>query len=197
MSLLQIWIERNRARIAVDSIGNGGGVREGKAEVSKLLPLAHAGVVLAYRGTDLAFLRVFAQLFLGSGSDHYDEIVEAIPNRCTPEQTNWPLDSDIPSTCEIAVAGFSEALGQMAATVFTVDLAAGTTHTHKVTPPGVSAPGFSDIPNLSTDAGMHVLASRQVAWMVENKPDGVTGGRLLVAEVRRGSITIRDAGKIR
>lgn len=45
-------------------------------------------------------------------------------------------------------------------------------------------------------AGMHELARRQVEWMREHSSAEATGGRLLIAEITRDSILVRDAGRI-
>lgn len=47
-----------------------------------------------------------------------------------------------------------------------------------------------------TDEIAMELARQQLAWMQANAPAQVTGGRLLVAEIRRGGIETRDLGSI-
>ncbi|GAB3356201.1 hypothetical protein [Lysobacter tyrosinilyticus] len=201
MSLIQIWLERDKARVAVDTLARPGGARQSMGHVSKLIPLTHAGVVLAYRGSDLAFFQVFAQFFLTPGNDDFDSIESAMPTRFMHAYGQFLINaSSVPThadvSCELFLVGHSRLQQKMACTQFNLNLRTG-----KAVPMPMKgncrlAPGFENVPELTTDEAMQEVAARQIAWMRENAPKVATGGRLLIAELTRDSVVIRDVGDI-
>jgi hypothetical protein len=195
MSLVQIWLEKDRARVAVDTVGHFMGAGAGSGDASKIVALSHAGIVLAYRGCDIAFFQVFAQIFLTPGNDGYDAITKLLPIRVQHASTQFRPDApDALSTCELFVVGYSAEQQRMAGTLFNVNVRTGSVTEFAMNGSCRLAPGFNETPALDSDAAMIEMGRRQVAWMRVNAPEQATGGRLMVAEVERGSISIRDAG---
>jgi hypothetical protein len=199
MSLVQVWLEDERARVAVDTCvyRTAPGVGEEVGVGSKLIALPHAGLVLAFRGADLAFFQVFAQLYLTAGNDSFDETVGVLPVRVQHAASQFPRGlSPMASSCELHVVGYSRKEQRFASVLFEVDLRAGKAEATPLTGPCRVAPGFNSVPALSTDEGMMELARAQLAWMRDNEPKRATGGRLLVADVTHASVSIRDVGEI-
>ncbi len=198
MSLLQIYVNETSASIAVDTNAHGmlanqsGGLRE----VSKLMPIPHAGVVLAYRGSDVAFFNLFAQFMLGQDWSDFDSGKDVLPLKCSHAMTQFPeaLPHEL-GRAQIVIAGYSKRLRRMAASMFRIDIAAGATELDRDVTNGACAPYGSEVFE-GSDAGMLAFAATQVAWMKANEPGQATGGRLLCAELKPGSITIRDVGPI-
>lgn len=197
MSLIQCWIEDDRARVAVDTRANPGGAFSDSDEMSKLIPLPHAGVVVAFRGSMLGFFNLLAQLLLTQGNGGFDEISSALSRRVSDAHSRWP--EGLPPEAgkfEFWMVGYSAQVARMACMVSAVSLAHGTSDAVEIKSNAPHAPGFKLIPNLGDDAGMHELARRQVEWMREHSSAEATGGRLLIAEITRDSILVRDAGRI-
>lgn len=196
MSLVQVWVEGDVARVAVDtmSVNSVTGVR---SENSKLLSLPHANVVLASRGSDVAFSSIFVQIFLQAGCEDFDSIERAMEERHAFIAQYWPEDHpDDFGQCEIYLVGYSEAQGRMACTSFKIDFKKRGVPSTRMPRSCWAAPGFKTIPALDCDEGMLELAATQVKFMIEEEPLRATGGRLLVAEIRRGAIETRDLGAI-
>lgn len=194
MSIVQLWIEQDRARVAVDTIGypgTGGPARE----VCKLFPLPHAGVVVAYRGTDVGAFQVLAQVILGSAGGSYDQIAKAMPTHVRNAASQVPPRAPGAAfRSEIHLAGYSDAAERMAGHSWKVDLKERQCVPMPLSGPARIGPGFEDVPTLGSDQAMLETALRQMQWMRDNTPDKVTGGRLLVAEVTRGGVAVRDLG---
>lgn len=199
MSLIQIWIEPNRARVAADTAAHHIGPQSSPIQVSKILLLAHAQTVLAFRGNSLAAFQVFAQAFLTPGSGDFDEILQSMRRRVADAATHWP-DGDPnagPSLFELHVIGYSALAQKFAASSFTIDLAeSGNLSERPVNGQCRVAPGVTPIPPLDNDAAMLEVAAGQIEWIKTNAPCEAAGGRLIVAELTAGEVRIRDAGEI-
>lgn len=200
MSLVQIWIEKDKARVAVDTVVyrcSAPGAELVKSESSKLLALPHAGVVLAYRGVDAAFFQVLQQVFL-SGDSGYDAIAHSMPERVRDATTHVPPEVPREATsCEVHLVGYSACRAAFAATSYAVDLSAGKCESRPLSGPCRLVPGFASAPELGTNEAMLSVARQQLAWMEINTPREATGGRLLVAELTREGISLKTAGGLR
>lgn len=195
MSLLQIWVEPDHARVAVDTVGLSS-ITGQQRDMCKLFPLPHAGVVLAFRGVDIGFFQVFGQCVL-VGADNFDGLVDAMPQHIADASTRVPPGIDPAAlACELHIVGYSERAGRMAGATFQVELDGSRCDPRHMTGPCRLGPGFNDSPHLGSDAAMLATARRQLAWIREHEPERATGGQLLVAEVTRGGISTRVAGEI-
>jgi hypothetical protein len=192
MSLVQVWLENDRARVAVDTLYTMPGV--GMAEGSKLLPLPHAGTVFAYRGAFGAFALVFAYLYVAQ-TDSFDSIIAGVPNCVLQAKANLHPDAAA-WEFELHVVGYSDELQRFSSMLFLVDLKAGTAEAKPLNGPCRVGPAINPVPELNNDAAMFEVARAQVAWMRDNEPELATGGRLLIAELTRAAITVKQAGQI-
>lgn len=168
--------------------------------VSKLLPMPHDGMVLAHSGNSgfLPMLAIHQELALND----YDGAVAAMPTvlRQVYDNALVPL---VPADMRhlimpqrIVLAGWSEALQRMAVVQWRVT--ADAVEPDKpfdevdwlVTPP---APAGCPEPN--TLADMKVIATGQKKRSVEEPEKvGHVGGRLIVAQMRKGRTVITDEG---
>lgn len=194
MSLANIWLERDRALVAVDTLGYvyaPDGSRK-LSEITKLMPLPVADCVLAARGSQFAFLQLLALAVQKPGMTSLDILSDYMPALCELAASNLPQDFPAEfATCELYLVGWSDRSGCMACTQFGIDLHGnGVVSTSPMRGPARCAPGFNDVQPIDSEVGMRALAQRQIAWMHEHAPKDVTGGELVLADVKRGSVTI-------
>ena len=162
-----------------------------------MFPLPHAGVVVAYRGTDVGAFQVLVQIILGNAGGSYDQIAKAMPAHVRNAASQLPPRAPGAAfRSEIHLAGYSDAAERMAGHSWKVDLKARQCFPMPLSGPARIGPGFEDVPALGSDQAMLETAQRQMQWMRDNTPDKVTGGRLLVAELTRGSVSVRDVGSL-
>lgn len=101
---------------------------------------------------------------------------------------------------EVIIVGFSPALGRIVLHHFSRDAITDVFVKHNNVVSYAAAPFFPDI-GLDIEAlrrwpngeGLEVLALSQVSLMRERHPGASAGGRLILAEIRRDSITIETA----
>ena len=197
MSLFQAWIEPERALVAVDTLAydhNHGGI----SEVLKMAALPHAQCVMACRGSQHAFLQLLAHAWLAPGYSTYDKLAACVPQLVEWASAQFPESlPDAIAQCELTLVGWSDAGQRMAGTSYVVDLKANTCQAQgEIDYCRVGPAVVNKVPAEFDDALALKVARLQVAWVQDNAPDQATGGRLLIAELSRREIVIRDAGKI-
>lgn len=196
MSIFQAWIEQDRALVAVDT--NGYKSNGGQSEMLKLAVLPLANAVMACRGSQLAFFQVLAQAWLVPGHNSFDKLVAALPSLIAWAGEQFPASvPDDAAQCELHLVGWSDAQQRMAGLSYLIDLKAKTAeHGGEMGRNRIGPGSTRQTPKEFDDDVAMTLARQQLAWLEANAPDEVTGGRLLVAEIRRGSIETRDLGRI-
>lgn len=205
MSLLNVFVSPSRVLVSVDTnaISPHG---NGNYEISKLIPLAHANTVLAARGVNTFLLEVFAGCFLLPRAD-CDRInawlpgaIDEIWKRVAALAAQGGLAENILGGCDLLVAGWSPSLSAMSAVryarepnahAFTID----PIHACMIAPkidwkchePDRAPDGLTLMQGIARNQVDHILAA---------EPGQPIGGRLLVAEITRDGIAIRNMGKL-
>lgn len=216
MSLLNIYLAAHRALVGVDSAC---GLMPGQtmedwceanapgqlppAELSKLWPIAHAGAVIACRGTALFGLEVFCAASMLPSVDAIEDSMGELLSRISAANDARHAAAQMPHEIryakqEIALVGWSQREGAMIATVW--ERAAGPGQSFEVdqvdrfTAPWETEWGEAIEPR--TDHDMLQLARAQVPRFRAAHPGAPIGGRLIVAEVTRGAVAVREVGRI-
>jgi len=200
VSLIQIEVQHGYARCAVDTRITGAQVPDlPTPEASKMFAIPHAGCLAAARGGIVAFAFVSAVL-MGPRTHDFDSIVENLSETVSQISQGFPASGCEP-VLQFFVIGWSNASHRMDVAGFEIDLRNNRCERTPVEQRLIGPPlpldcryGFH---GLATDDAMHEVARLQLQSMTEIDPQGVTGGRLLVAEVTRHEIRIHDAGPIR
>ncbi len=204
MSIVNVWMRQKYALVGVDSIAIG---PEGEAtEVSKLLPLAHAGAILASTGTYM-FANLFFSTLHYSGLD-LDGMVDRIPDflplvyRETLQRAEqWGvrfLGSPEQQSC--LIVGWSKSKGRMIGRYYwQVEASKGFEEREIELGSGYVQPTHADprwterlagLPAPSTPAAMGRYAQEQTRIIREFIPEIHAGGRFIVAELTRDRMTI-------
>lgn len=197
MTILNVWIEDERALLAVDTISHhsfGGMILS-----SKVVPLVHANTLIAYRGSNLAFLQLFAQIMLDRETSSYDQIVDSITMTAARASANWQPTAPAGSLAQIYVVGWSEATDRFEGRSYDIDLSEGWIDPHsaidrcRLTP----GSGIEAVPSLGSPEAMMAVARHQLEWMHKTTPAEATGGQLVLAELTRQGCSIRSLGNIK
>lgn len=185
MSILNVWLFRDRALVGVDTDAVSS---EGQHyEVSKMLPIPHINAVLACRGSLALLGCVFVQLMISDTGD-FDVLADRLP-AATQQAFDGPL-RDLPPELHsagdvIVLVGWSPRLRRMrtlevsrepGAAVFTLE----ETEQHYIAPWDPSIEGAPDPANLQS---MMALAEAQVGLIRRTYPNGAAGGRLIMAVI--------------
>lgn len=208
MSVLNIIVSHDRAWVAVDTAGTD--ACTGNAlEVSKMVPLVHASLVLAARGATTVMHNLAAwcmsldrtadfDLLAGFPPGWMDEFHTHLASQVRAQTGREPAAQET----EIVIVGWSASQQRMALLAFR--RGAGMDSYQVQTPDIYIAPWPGDeamnrlaeitVPNMAEY--MRVVSDEQMAWSKHTNQVGPIGGRLLIAEVTRDAITIRDAGAI-
>lgn len=217
MSLLNIYLAAHRALVGVDTAcgllpgqsmeewcaANAPGQKP-PAELSKLWPIAHAGAVIACRGTALFGLQVFGAASMFPSVDAIEDNMGDLLKRIGAASDASHQAAQMPEELrhakqEIALVGWSQREGSMIATVW--EHVAGPGHTFEVdqvdrfAAPWETEWGEAIEPR--TDHDMLQLARMQVSRFRVAHPGAPIGGRLMVAELTRDQITVRQVGELR
>lgn len=213
MSIVNVWMERGRGLLAVDTraendsrhLPGGSYVQH---DAAKMIVLPHAHMVLANRG-DLAFFQWFngtlvtepfswsIDLFAERAAALCDEIYRARMAQFAALYANRPFET------EIYAVGWSEKLQEVVcylchrdqgASQFTcerVESWCAAPQAHDVWPTAERTPPFD------TEPRMIAAAREQVRYFRSLHPDRPIGGKLILASVTRGGIetrTVADLG---
>lgn len=216
MSLLNVYVAAHRALVGVDTACGaipGDPVAEWMARsapgqslpahVSKVFPIAHLGAVLAARGTHTFLMDVVGPAAACASVDELEDVLpkileaadQAHANRCRhfglPDQVTHAAQ-------ELLLVGWSAREGGMIATIY--EREAGPSQAFTVdqveawAAPWETSYGQAIEPR--TDHDMLQLARAQVSHSRRDHPGAPIGGRLIVAEVTREAIAIRQAGEL-
>lgn len=194
MSILNAFLEPERALIGVDTqfAAQHGSPRQ----ISKLMPLIHLNAIVACRGSVFIATALFAMCQV-VGSD-FDELLEAMPGfleHVSDKAAEIPgrigVTDKMPFDGQSVIAvGWSA--GRMIGRQFEQEnretgFVAEGFNPHYSAPWDESLPQF---PDLKTREGMGVLARAQARLLREKCPDVAAGGRFIVAEITRNSMSI-------
>lgn len=192
MSIMNVWIDRDRALVAVDTQALS--QVDGKfRDASKLLALPHANAVLAARGEIVYFGWVFNGLQT-SGAADYDAMVQAMPELLAQNerlfrgfQKSYGVETF--NGYEIALVGWSAAIGRMLGVRY--EKWPGDPHVRATAiDPWSLSPnaGWERVPKLPEELEQ---ASRDQVAMLRTLPCVAAGGRLIVAEVTRNAVNVQ------
>jgi len=201
MTILNVWLNEAQASVAVDTVSAQSDISSG-GEMSKLLVLPHANVVFAARGS-MDWLRWTFEFFHHKPYD-MDSIERDIAvglatarrfllSRMAAERVKLPL------ALELVVVGWSAARNSIVGLRSVVDadgIAATSIINGWVMAPWDLAALGEPRPSRPDDAELLSVAGRQLAHYRPLYPNAGFGGRLIVAEITRGSMVIRDVGTL-
>jgi len=217
MSLLNVYLAAHRALVGVDTAcglppgqslqdwcaANAPG-QQPPAELSKLWPIAHAGAVIACRGIALFGMEVYCAASMLPSVDAIEDGMGELLKLVSAASDARHAAAGMPDEArfakqEIALVGWSQREGAMIATVWVREAGPGrpfvVDQVDRFTAPWESEWGEAIEPR--TDHDMLQLARVQVSRFRVAHPGAPIGGRLLVAELTRSQITVRQAGEIR
>ncbi|MBS0216381.1 MAG: hypothetical protein JSR50_11590 [Proteobacteria bacterium] len=200
MSLIQTWIEQDHALVAVDTIGHGIGAWDGDVRtMTKLFPFPTANMLIACRGSEIAFLSLIGAFFGDGGVRDIDQAIDTFPDRVAragSQFDGYPVTEEM-TKGELWMVGWSDRVNRMLGACREFNLAGGRILNPEagLLPQAMLAPGVSPVLPLTNDHVMLDTACRQLGAM-KDLGGAVTGGDLMVARVERGRIEIRNAGPI-
>ncbi|WP_128000630.1 hypothetical protein [Piscinibacter defluvii] len=216
MSLLNFYqFDDDTAAVAVDTLDSRG------SESAKMLVLPHLGAVIAGRGRAAVSKGIAARVMQFASFDQAAnelerelvEVHDALPAH--DEAAAASLGMSVASLYEREFGTDGSDVRYLGAECLLVGLSARTGHIEatyiKRARPGASAevlkraglvvsPPEDELIKaaplmLATDTGAYLLASLQLERCAETKRPGY-GGRLLVARMKRGEVTVRDVGRL-
>lgn len=197
MSLLNVWLDNERALVGVDTDALApGGVR---VRVNKIMLLPTLNAVLAGRGAASLLGCVYVQLMALPQAADFDFIAAALPELVEKafDQIRGPLRNEDPATYraahEIVLVGWSPKLGRMRA-IEVVRPAGGSAFTVEETEKHYIAPWDEKIKSAPDPTDIHSMAElavAQVALIRGAYPNAAAGGQLIVAELREVSMVLR------
>ena len=206
MSILTCWVTPARALVGVDTLALRADGSAG--EFGKMYVLPQAAAVFAGRGGADFLTVVYVTLQAQGGK--FDDIAERLPAllntlmRALSAQFAALKDDAGAARLQLqqlVFVGWSDRLARMICHAFTQETVAGGI-AHEVIDSTSSSPYFIAPWDKSfarlcfpqkVSEGMQpielgILARAQVAWLAKVTPDDVSGGRLILAEMSRGSV---------
>lgn len=215
MSLLNLYLAAHRALVGVDTAMGLHPDPEVQpwaqtqdcsalpAHVSKLYPIAHSGALLAGRGTIPFFLDVVGMASMVETFDQLEDRMPALLRQVAAIDAARVASAPLPDHVkfpkrQILLVGWSQREGAMVATLY--ECQAGQGQTFEAEPvdllqaPWDAEQGQAIEPR--SDHDMLQLARVQVSYVRATQPGAPIGGRLIVAEVTRGAIALREVGRI-
>lgn len=200
MSLLNVWVSPERALVAVDSLGK---VPDGPtiSDVSKIYSLPGVNVVIAGRG-QLSF-SLFAYEICHRSALAHDQIVDnlaAILSQASDVLHTINKASDMAGKVDIGpqellLVGWSQRQGGFQG-IWCKRERVGENFSLTSVDPLVCAPvetqwGALPVDDFSTAANMETMARWQVQHGRQMFPGQPLGGRILIAELSRDSVTVK------
>lgn len=216
MSLLNVYLAAHRALVGVDTacgampgdavaqwVARAAPGQQMPPHVSKLFPIVHADAVIAARGAHTFLLDVIGPAAACGSVDELEDMLPKIIEAADLAHANrckyFGLPADVTHAAqELVLVGWSAREGGMIATVF--ERKAGQRSAFTVdqveawAAPWETSYGQAIEPR--TDHDMLQLARAQVSHFRRDHPGAPIGGRLIVAEVTRDAIAIRQAGEL-
>lgn len=199
MSICDVWTSKDFAIVAVDTKGSGG------FEFSKMMPIPHAGVLLAFRGQRITFQLALDLITCWPEQwATFDELVKVLPLATEAAGKKIEAIPDAPSgtdsrggiELQVVAVGWSDRLQRMAATeaVFVpgkeVEVSLPEEFGGIVTPCAPEEEEAAWRLPFDTEPGefqtaLMDLAARQVAYGRKHWPQHGFGGKLLFATLSR------------
>jgi len=188
MSLLNAWIAPDAAVVAVDTVGQA--ADGSPLPASKLLPIPHLGAVIAIRG-QLALLTWLAVRANSAGFATFNNLLNTIPNMLAKAAIDGQLNVLAGSMEKhtLLVAGWSDRQGRMIGRqlVKRGDMTASIERDvdRHISPWHASMEGLPIEPG-----GLEQLARGQALFM-RTAFDAHCGGKLTIARLTRGELTLQ------
>lgn len=187
MSLLNVHVTPDRATVAVDTDSIG---PVGHFEIAKLHTLVHANTVLAAQGDRRFLLDAYAWICLADGSVDYDVIVDSMPGMLR-RMASGARGKRVPDIrYSIAVVGYSPKEERICGRWYEGVVTKGQFEVFSLGS-RVAPWNFDQQPPIPDSLENNLeLARKQTEF---HKAKGVAGGgKLIVAEVTRNEISIRN-----
>jgi len=191
MSVVDVWVSPTKAMVIVDTKGqrvDGAGY----LEISKMLYLPHANVVIAGRGTNLFLNALFSILHLSPAQscDDCDRLMFGALKQAS-EGVKAMVDAGaVPPMAvrnEVTLVGYSDHYHGMHAVSY-LECDDGSFEAHEVSD-AYFGPWFEiwgPAPTGFPTVGLaRAIATEQVSNLLQMHPDKPFGGRLLLAELTR------------
>lgn len=192
MSLLNVWVSPERALIAVDTDAiTPDGQHFG---MSKLLVLPHAETVFAFRGDRRFMHDLFGRFYLARCDVDLDAIMSGMGEMLASVILGLRQAGEAPLSYEVAVVGWSASEARVRGFWCTGRTDEDDWDLEEITSARVTPwrlPNLRMTPNVE---GMRELAVQQAEWLRADGDAG--GGRLLVAQLTRREIIVRDEGAL-
>jgi hypothetical protein len=211
MSILNAWVERERAWVGVDSdLFAADGERLGS--ISKMVPLVHANAVLAFRGQYAVFAMIHSMIVWQPVG--FDDLLKLMPGllKSAVEQTETaitgmpgaPPVASLPML-DLVLVGFSRRQARMVGFFYSyVREKVEFVGAEIPLDTGFFAPGdeaflaeitAARLPG-TIEEKMIATAKRQMVFARDRHPVAATGGRFFVAHLARGAMMITDAADL-
>lgn len=210
MSLLNVWVEHERALVGVDThamhLGPNGqplvvnGFPAGaRFETSKMIPLVHLNAVLAVRGTAALLVHVFMHCNL-KPRQGLDEIFRDLPlilDQSFPELKRVP--GAVAAGQEVLLVGWSRQAGRMRALMLKQEPTRDAFVPNEVEELWIG-PWDDDVQGApvdpSDDRSMAELMQAQRRDARERFPELPIGGRALIADLSRDGMSFREVADL-
>lgn len=202
MSLMNVWIEPDRATVAVDTTGISS--IHGKVSLSKLVPLVHMNAVIAGRGNG----GLIGVLYSGvcRMPITFDDMAAHMPKFLADTLIEYEraarlagYEPDQVSTVDqVAFVGWSESEDRMVGWLYLRGVGERT-FTQRRIRPWVVMPGepFTALPDTPKSHADHLRIGRQqTRWHRSALPGRAIGGDMIVAELDKVSMAITNAGDL-
>ncbi|MBT8766868.1 hypothetical protein [Metapseudomonas boanensis] len=193
MSILNVFVTPEAGLIGVDTEST---LPDGTIqEFGKMIVAPAAGAVVAFRGTDYVVMAASNSIVCFGGS--LEAMAEALPDHLRRSVDFCREHYQAPEEAlglELALVGYSQVEGCVVGHLFRRAIGSEEIQVDRI-PIRYRAPFWDDLPNdIPADRpGMMTLAQHQSRLARERMPELAAGGRFLIAEVRRDSITIEKA----
>lgn len=201
MSLIIAAVSRDRAIVAVDTLGYGQATGDFH-EFSKLIPIPHANVIVAARGQRMFLIYFHAEINCAMGPVSYDRLLQDVGpiadqvfenTKAQVEGAGFPLIE-----AELAIVGWSDSeQGFVGMTLVRTQNAVS--FECKRMKFGHVAPWSQELGpcELTLDKSAFIaIARRQVEFSKRVFPGQPIGGRLIAAEITKGRMTIESAAEL-
>lgn len=192
MSLLNAWVSPDRALVATDT--DSLTAADAHYGMSKILHLAHARTLFAGRGDRKFLWDIFARYYLADGEVDFDSIIASFPDLLASAILGVRQGGYAPFGYQFAVVGWSPAEGRMCGRWYTGNTGQDGYDVdelgQRVAPWEIAEK--ARVPD--SDENIQWLAKRQVAWLRSKGSAG--GGDLLIAEITRTQLALRNVGRI-
>ncbi|RYF76695.1 MAG: hypothetical protein EOO22_01320 [Comamonadaceae bacterium] len=204
MTLLNYWITPKKAIVAVDTQAMILEAPDSLRDLSKMLYLPHANVILAGRGSvDMLYLAYIRLLQIGT---HFDMIRDLLDAHLTTFAKDAKMQMERHGTAlpamrqELLLVGYSDSSSSMQVRLFTIDLEGAVTsddRRHDARPSIAHPVQGQWLKNPNSIGAMHRLACEQVVWADTDGSGASFGGRLLYAELTKDSLNMGSVGELR